>query len=335
MEQIGFILGETFLYWHSILLTFAVAAAICLFLAFYLGTGGRGVGAALTVPVALLLSVVLSRLIHWYCQSAAYESFADAMTDYTTGGYALMGVFAGCFLTALLLRLLRAIDNLPRTLDCMALAGSAGIALGRLACLYSNSDRGMVVDAGLGLPWAYPVVDPVTGERAVRLATFSLQAMVTGGIFLGLTVFFLIKHIRRSHRDGETAWLFLLFHGAAQAVLDSTRYDSLFFRSNGFVSIVQVLSAVAVVLVLVVFSVRMVRAWGWKPWFPALWLAAAAFIGCAGYMEYYVQRHGDQALFAYSIMSLAMAALVILTLVIRRLAVHRERLILMVESNKE
>ena len=38
-----------------------------------------------------------------------------------------------------------------------------------------------------------------------------------------------------------------------------------------------------------------------------LWVLSAAGLGAAGYMEYYVQRHGSQAAFAYSVMSAALA----------------------------
>ena len=38
-------------------------------------------------------------------------------------------------------------------------------------------------------------------------------------------------------------------------------------------------------------------------------------LGCAGFMEYYVQRHGDQAAFAYSVMSAALLAVVLLVLI--------------------
>ena len=108
-------------------------------------------------------------------------------------------------------------------------------------------------------------------------------------------------------------------------VLDSTRYDSLFFRSNGFVSVVQVLGALGLALAVIVFSRRMVKARGMRAWMIFLWLAIAGLIGGAGYMEYYVQRRGNEALFAYSVMSACLLAIVCLTLVIRNLAVRVER----------
>ena len=108
-------------------------------------------------------------------------------------------------------------------------------------------------------------------------------------------------------------------------VLDSTRYDSLFFRSNGFVSIVQVFAAIALGFAIVMFSVRMVKAWNFKFWMVPLWVLIAAFVGVAGFMEYYVQRRGNEAVFAYSVMSGCLAVVIALTLLVRLLAVTRER----------
>ena len=113
MDRIAFIAGDTFIYWSSIILTLATATAICFFLATYLGKSGNGVGAALMIPLALVASLVLGRLVHWYSRTDSYLSFEAAMTDYTAGGYALAGVFAGCILAALLLRALFIVRNLP------------------------------------------------------------------------------------------------------------------------------------------------------------------------------------------------------------------------------
>ena len=325
MERIAFIVGETFLYWSSIILTLAAASAVCLFLALYLKKCGNPVAAAVTVPLAMLLSGVLARLVHWYCRVDSYASFAAAMTDYTSGGYALAGVFAGCFLAAGILRLLRVSNDLPEMLDCMCLSGSLGIAVGRLSSFFNGSDRGQILTSVTELPWAYPVTNTVSGAVEYRLATFVLQAMAAGALFVALTAFYLEGSKRKKLKNGDTTLIFLLCYGASQVVLDSTRYDSLFFRSNGFISVVQVLGALGVALAVVVFSVRMVKARGFRRWYVALWAAIAALVGCAGYMEYHVQRHGNQALFAYSVMSVCLAAVVILTLVIRYLAVSRER----------
>lgn len=255
----------------------------------------------------MVLSLVLSRLVHWYCRADSYASLGAALTDYSCGGYALLGAFAGCFLTAVILRILKLSKNLPGMLDCMALAGGAGISVGRLASFYNASSRGQIIAGLTELPWVYPVTNAVSGVQEFRLATFLFQAVITGVIVAALLLFYLFS---RKRRNGDVCVLFLLCYGAFQVVLDSTRYDSLFFRSNGFVSIVQVLGAVAIGLSAIYFSIRMVRARGLKRMDFALWLLIGAQMGVAGYMEYHVQRHGDQALFAYSIMTICIVGII-------------------------
>lgn len=323
MDKIALIHGDLVIYWNSIVLTLAAVTAILFFLAFYIGKCGNAVAGFAVVPVALVLGIVLARLVHWYSRADSYDGFLAAMTDYSSGGYALLGVFAGCILAAALLRLLCLHRNLPEMLDCMSLAGLAGIAVGRLASFFNASDRGNVLEHFHSLPVSWPVTNAVSGAVEYRLATFLLQAAVALVLFVILSVFF-VKGQRKGLRDGDTSLIFLLIYGASQVVLDSTRYDSLFFRSNGFVSIVQVFAALALGFAIVLFSVRMVKARGFRFWMVPLWIVLAGFIGGGGFMEYYVQRRGNEAVFAYSVMSGCLAVVIALTLLIRTLAVRRE-----------
>lgn len=329
MEQIAFILRQTIVYWSSIVLTLAVGTGICLFWAFYLGKKGSGISAAVVVPLAVLLSVVLARLVHWYCRQDVYRDFYTAMTDYAEGSYALAGMFAGCFLAALIVWLLKIDRNLPRMLDCMSLAGCAAICLGRLACFFSPADRGQVVNELLGFPWAYPVTNPVSGIPEYRLATFLLQAGAAGAIFLILVSLMFSDRTLKAMSDGDVTLLFLLFYCPSQIVLDSTRYDSLYLPGNGFVSLVQILCALGLLTVVVTTAIRAVRANGLKFWYLPVCIAIAGLMGFAGYMEYYVQRRGNQAVFAYGNMSACLAGTVLLTLVLWFYAVRRERILRM------
>ena len=325
MDKIAFYSGSTAIYWNSVILTLAAATAICFFLAFYLGKSGNGAAGFGVVPVSMVLSLVLARFFHWYCQSDSYTGFSAAMSNYAEGGYALMGVFLGCVLAAALTRVICLHRNLPEMLDAMSLAACAGMAVGRLSALFNASDRGQVLVNFRSLPVASPVNNAVSGAVEYRLATFALQSMVALALFIGLTVFYNKGQKRGKLRDGDTCLVFLLLYGASQVVLDSTRYDSLFFRSNGFVSVVQVLGALALVLAVILFSRRMVKARGFRAWQILLWLLIGIAIAGAGYMEYYVQRRGNEALFAYSVMSGCLAVAILLTLLIRALAVSVER----------
>ena len=118
--------------------------------------------------------------------------------------------------------------------------------------------------------------------------------------------------------------MFCLYYGAAQAVLDSTRFDSLYFRSNGFVSVVQILCVAAVVVPLAVFAVRYRRANGWTPGCLTVLGSCLVLLGLAGWMEYYVQRHGNQAAFAYTVMGSSLAGVVLLGTVLWVLTRKRE-----------
>jgi len=320
MDKLAFISGETFLYWNSIVYTLAAATAIAFFLAFYIGKCGNAVAGFAAVPLSIALSLVAGRFFHWYCRADSYGGFLAAMTDYTSGGYALMGVFLGCFVVAWLLRLIRLSRSLPEMLDAMAISGCAGIAVGRLASLFNSSDRGQVLANFKSLPFAWPVTNAVSGAVEYRLATFMLQSLVALALFVGLSLFYIKGNKRDNLKNGDTSLIFVLIYGASQVVLDSTRYDSLFFRSNGFVSVVQVLGALGLALAIFVFSKRMVKAWGLKFWQFLLWIPIAAGIGCGGFMEYYVQRRGNEAVFAYSVMSGCLIGVILLTLLIRYLA---------------
>ena len=324
MNRIAFIIDGNFIYWNSLMLALAALTAICFFLALYPLRGKHITAGFLAVLFSTAISLILSRFIHWYCRAGVYTGLASAMTDFSSGSFALVGVFIGCILTAAILRLLGVHRNLPQMLDCMAIAGAAGIALGRLACFFTSADRGQIIKTLQDLPWVYPITNSVSGAMEYRLATFLIQAIIAGILFVVLGAFYLSNY-RRHLKDGDTALIFLLCYCATQILLDSTRYDSLYFRSNGFVSVVQVLSAIALAFVIVWFSIRMVRSKGFRIWHAALWVAILARIGGAGYMEYYVQRHGNQALLAYTIMGICLTSVMILTLIIRAVAVHGEK----------
>ncbi len=322
MDRVAWIVGNTLIYWNSLILTAAAATAICFFLGLYGIRGKNPAAGFIAVPLCIVFSVALGRLLHWYCRADSYESLFKAMTDYSQGSYALTGVFIGCLLAALLLRLIGLSRNLGQMLDCMSVAGAAGIAVGRLASFFDSSDRGQIVESMKSLPWVYPVVNRVSDSLEYRLATFAIQAMVAGGLFLALICFYTLGKRRK---DGDTCLIFLLCYGASQVVLDSTRYDSLYFRSNGFVSVVQVLCAITIAVVTVIFSIRMVKNRGFQWWYLPVWIGWLGLIGGAGYMEYYVQRHGNQAAFAYGVMSVCLAAAVFVTLCIRQSGENRKR----------
>ena len=323
MDRIAVIYGGYFIYWNSIMITMAACSAVLLFWGLYLHRAGDPILPAVMIPPLLILSLVFARFLHWYSRFDSYSGFVSAMTDYSSGGYALLGVFAACLLSACVVRALKLCRNLPELLDCMCLSGGIGIAVGRLACFFNTADRGMAVSS-TSLPWVYPVTNAASGLSEYRLAVFLFQAVFCA--VLTITLLILWFRAQRRWPAGDAALIFLLCYSASQIVFDSMRYDSLYFRSNGFVSIVQVVCALTMLTVTVLFSVRMVRISRMQKWYFVIWTVIACLFGLAGYMEYYVQRHGDQALFAYSMMSLSLTGIIAAVLVIRMYALNMQRL---------
>lgn len=316
MEQIAVIYRGGILYAPAILRTAAAAAGICGFLSLYLRNSKTPAAGFAAAPLALVLSLLTARLLHWYAYAETYRSLWAALTDFSAGGFVLMGAFAGCLLSAVLTKPMGLHRDIPEMLDCMCLSGGAAIAVGRLSSLFDTSARGQLITASPNLPWFCAVTNTVSGSTEYRLATFLLQALVTGSI---TAVLWYRYHKRdKRYRNGDTALLFLLCYCAAQIVLDSTRYDSIYFRGNGFVSIVQVTCVITVVAVIVIFSLRMVKKHGLILWNLLVWAGMLPLLGIAGYMEYYVQRHSDRALFAYTVMTLCLTAVVMLTVCIYR-----------------
>lgn len=319
MNQVALILEDTTIYWYSIILALSVLAGVCFFLACCLFVQIRPVYAAAAAFLCVGLSLVFSRLLYWNCRADSFTYLLEALTASSTGSFALAGAFAGCGLTALLLG--KFSGGLQKLLDCMSVAGCGAIALGRLGNFFTSSDRGQILTEMTHLPWAYPVLNAASGMPEYRFATFLFQAILAGALFLVLASLFFS---RRAIPRGDITLLFLMVYSAAQIILDSTRYDSLYLRSNGFVSMVQILSAVVLVGCIVRLALRAMKARGLKKWMPAAWTILACLFGGTGYMEYFVQRHGRLAFFAYGVMEHCLMGILVLGVLLWRLSLKKQ-----------
>ena len=295
MDKIAWILGDISIRWSSVVMVMAVLTGILFFLA-AAARGNREVtSAALALPMAILLSLLFGRLLHRYFLPDAEN------------GYVLMGAFAGCLCTAVVLKGTRLEKNMARLLDVMSIGGCAAIALGRLACFFTADDRGRIIGIQ-GLPLAWPAINATSGEMEYRLAVFLFQAVAA--LFILFVLLLVDKKSTRTgaHGDGDLTLLFLLLYTAGQIVLDSMRYDALHLRSNGFIGAVQLASAVTFAVVIGILLTRLVKRNGFCFHYGFAALLIAVCIGIAAYMEYFVQRHGGQAVFGYTVMTAAMMA---------------------------
>ena len=112
MNQIAVCVGDTFIYWSSVIIFLGIAACFALTYALYTSHGGRGSALWLLLPLALFFSVVLARLIHWYCHDEQYAGFMSAMLDYSQGDYFLHGAIFGTMLAGLLVKKLGLLERM-------------------------------------------------------------------------------------------------------------------------------------------------------------------------------------------------------------------------------
>ena len=314
MDKLLVLFGGEIADWKPILIAIAALAAALMSVGVCLWRGEKLLPMLAALPLGTLASVCLARLIHWYCRSESYASLQSAFSEMRGGGYSLIGVFAGMLLAFGLVRLLRLTRDLPALLDCAVPGAALGIAIGRMGDLFTTADRGKMIladEALHHLPYAAAVQNATSGATEWRFATFAFQSIWCAALCLVFLIAALWPRRRAmapSRRgSGSLFALFMALYCCGQIVLDSTRYDALFLRSNGFVSLEQILCAVVLAAVAAVYSVRSVRLHGLRFWHWLLWVLALAGLGLAGYMEYYVQRHGSAYLFAYGLMCLGLA----------------------------
>lgn len=316
MNSVAFLWNTATVYWYSVVLALAICAGICLFMACCLHAGLSGTKAAAAALLSVVLGGLFGRLLYWNCRADSFETLVQALTTPAAGCFALAGGFFGCTVSAAVVN--RRNPELLPMLDCMSIAGCAAIALGRLGNFFTAADRGQIAADLTWLPWAYPVQNSASGLPEYRFATFLFQALVC--LVLLAVLLWLFFSPKQRYTNGDLTALFLLVYGASQVLLDSTRYDSLYLRSNGFVSMVQILAAVALAGGIGYFSWRGVKTGGVRRWMIPVWVLIAGFFGCAGYMEYYVQRHGRLSFFCYSVMEHCLVGIVVLSILLWRSA---------------
>lgn len=302
-------IGSLALYKSALVIALGAAACFCLGYALYAALGGERSAYWLFAFCDLVLSVLFTRFLHYYCHAEQYASFRRAMTDYSVGGYVLAGLVPAALAAGGIVKAAGLTRSTARLFDCFAPGAALAVALIRLSALFNSTCRGKItVRAPIlqHLPLA-SAVSSSSGAEEYRFATFFIEFLLLGGVFW-LVLRFFFKHRRRAMkadqpRDGNVALTCLLLCGAVELVMDSTRYDSSFLHFNGFVSIGQMAAAFCILAVLIVWSVRSIRANGrsgfhWKIW--GLWFLALVV---TGFSEYFVQRFGNLYLICYPVMA--------------------------------
>ena len=301
--------GSLSLYRSALVIALGALSCFMLMRALY-PRGGLAAALWLFAAADVVLTVLLCRFLHFYCHAEQYASFWKAMTDYSSGGYVLVGAAPAALGAAYIAKLAGLTSNPSRLLDCFAPGAVLAAAFIRLSALFNSTCRGKIA-VRTPLLQRLPLASPVTsssGAEDWRFATFFVEFLLLGLVFC-LVLRFFFRRRRQAmkadqKKDGNTALFALLCASAVELLCDSTRYDSSFMHFNGFVSISQMACAVCILAVLVIWSVRSVRANGRGFFHWAVWVGWFFSLALTGISEYLVQRHGDWYLSCYAAMAL-------------------------------
>ena len=308
MNDAMLMLGGIELYKSALVIALGAAACFVLTAALY-PRGNLGAAPWLFACADIVLTVLICRFLHYYCHSEQYASFWRAMTRYSVGGYVLVGAVPAALAAAWLTKAAGLTQNPARLLDCFAPGAVLAAAFIRLSALFNSTCRGKIAvkTAWLRhLPLASPVLSS-SGAEDWRFATFFVEFLLLAAVFVIVLRFFFRRRRQAmkagQKKDGNVALFALLLASAVELLCDSTRYDSSFMHFNGFVSISQMACAVCILAVLVVWSVRSVRANGRGAFHWAVWVGWFFALAGTGVCEYLVQRHGDWYLSCYLAMA--------------------------------
>ena len=186
MNPIAVYSGSTVLYWSAIIITAGLLAALFMSLSVQISHRGRIVSMMLFFPLAVLFSVPLCRVLHWYCHQEQYGGFLKAVTDYTAGSYVLPAAIPGIWLAAALASRLDDRDSM-KLLDAAAPGIALAVAFVKLSALFKEAGtpraardacpvlrdgNGPLLVRGLALDER---ALPRIGERALKVSFFAYK----------------------------------------------------------------------------------------------------------------------------------------------------------------
>lgn len=335
MNPIAIYSGSIVIYWSAAVITLGIIAGFFLSLSLYSSDGGSTAAMWVLLPLATVLSVFFARVIHWYCHLEQYAGFISAMTNFKVGSYCLPGMLLGTTLAAWLVKKLGLADSTAKLLDALAPGEALTIAMIRLSALFNSSCRSKIIVTNPALQ-RLPFATELASASEYRFATFFVQFL----LMLVVTVILAVFWCRRRNlpmrggdrKSGHVQRMFLVLYGVPELLFDSTRYDSSFAHFTllkslnpyaGFVSLVQVISAIAALCVLIHYSKVSIRANGLKLYQWLMWALFAVSVAGVGVSEYLVQRHGDWYLRCYAVMALSCVAMIASIVVLYRSCCER------------
>ena len=236
--------------WYSLLIVCGIILALCIS---HAEEKRKGLPHDLTVDLALCVlpcGIIGARLYYVIFARNSFAADPVSILYIWKGGLAIYGGLLGGLLAAFVFSRVRRIPL--RVLADMLLPGVAlAQAVGRWGNFFNMEAYGQVITEPAWQFFPIAVQIPDSGGIVWHQATFFYESCWDFGIFL-----FLYINRRRFRRDGDTALWYVLLYAAGRQLIEGLRSDSLM---GGSIRISQLLSALLLTVVLVIFCIRHLR----------------------------------------------------------------------------
>lgn len=308
MDNILFSIGTATVFKNAAVITLGVILCSLLTLMLYKRRTGTAAAVVVMLPIAYILSMLLSRFLHWYFTGYAYTSFKEAFTNFSVGSFALAGVILGIWLAAAIVRRAGLCESTGLLLDCTCPGFCLLVAFIRLSCYYTSTCIGNINITTRLFQWA-PLAIAITdnaGNTDYRLRVYFMEAVLM--LALAAVTLLWLKRLedvpmqKPCSRHGNTARRFLVLFACIEIVMDSLRNDSILMRFrflhqlnpySSFISLAQVFSLALLLYVFIYYLVCAAKIYGFgKRHIKAivLFLLCAVLMGGTG--EFCIQRFG-------------------------------------------
>ena len=328
MSPIAIFYEGTIIYWSSIVIAAGILAGFALSLSLFVAKNKYAYTFCLFFPVALVLSIYLSRIIHWYCNTEQYDGFDSAVTNLQKGSFLVPGILISVWLVAMIMHILFLVKSRYTILDPLAPGLAFIIAVIRFSSIFSDACRGKATISNKAfqhLPFAIKMLDP-SGEIQYRFATFFVSFLLMLGV-TALLIWFYMHYSRKKKKAplksyGHTFRAFLVLYGAVEIVMDSTRYDAshLYFpgealaslnKGAGFMGLSQMIGALSCLYVFIYYLVMTIKANGRSKKIILPVIMFVLGLGIGGTAEYLVQRFTSMALPCYLMQTFGVILIII------------------------
>lgn len=353
MNNIAVYYDNQIVYWDSVLIVAGLITCFLVSLSLYKRRTKYGYGFCIYAPVAIALSVLLSRILSWYCNMESYGSFMEALRDFSIGGYLIPGVLIAVWIAAIIISFVPTIPGYQYILDSLAPGLAFSIAIIKFSAYYSDSMRGKIViesKAFQGLPISVAVTDSL-GETQYRFATFFISFILML-VVCGVLLWFFYADRNNMKKEpvpkyGHVYRLFLVLYGMVEIVMDSTRYDAahLYFpgealadlnKGASFMGLSQSLGAVFCIYAFIYYLVSSIKInkWNIRKHLIAIIVFIVGF-AIGGVSEYLVQRYSGMYLLYYSTMTVGVLMIGACVYILYRQCIYSDEEIEALEKNKK